>query len=70
MKEKDKEKQFDGYIDSVLFGGKLYELRCRVVTVEPIACPKCGASFELKYGSGKCEYCGTFYTTEFKLREQ
>ena len=30
-------------------------------------CPKCGASFELRYGSGQCAHCGTHYTTQFKL---
>ena len=64
------EKEYEGFISNVIIGGKRYGLRCSVVTVEPIVCPKCGGSFELKYGSGKCDYCGTYYTTEFKLVEQ
>ena len=61
--------KFDGYISKVSIGGKLYKLQCEVVEVYPITCPKCGASFELKYGSGQCPYCKTYYTTEFKLQE-
>ena len=64
------DKEYDGFIDNIQIGGKKYGLRCKVVTVEPIVCPKCGGSFELKYGSGKCDYCGTYYNTEFKLVEQ
>ena len=64
-----KETEFAGYIHSIQLGGKLYKLRCEVVEVYPITCPKCGASFELKYGSGQCPYCKTYYTTEFKLQE-
>lgn len=64
------DKEYEGFISDVLIDGKRYGLRCAVVTVEPIVCPKCGGSFELKYGSGKCDYCGTYYTTEFKLVEQ
>ena len=64
------DKEYEGFIDTVWIGGKKYGLKCKVVTVEPIVCQKCGASFELKYGSGKCDHCGTYYTTEFKLVEQ
>ena len=64
-----KETEFSGYIHSIQLGGKLYKLQCEVVEVYPITCPKCGASFELKYGSGQCPYCKTYYTTEFKLQE-
>lgn len=59
----------DGYISRISFGGKTYKLRCEVVTVAPIVCQKCGASFELKYGSGKCDHCGTYYTTKFIMEE-
>lgn len=62
-------KQFEGYISSVYVCGKLYKLRCEVVEVHPIVCPKCGSSFELKYGTGQCPACGTWFTTEFKLTE-
>jgi rRNA maturation endonuclease Nob1 len=62
--------QVDGYISKISFGGKTYALKCEIVEVYPITCPKCGASFELKYGSGQCDHCGTYYTTQFKLIEQ
>ena len=62
--------KLDGYIDTIqLPNGKVYGLQCRIVEVYPV-CPKCGGSFELKYGSGKCPYCcDTYFTTEFKLQE-
>lgn len=59
----------DGYISKVQFGDKTYALRCEIVEVYPITCPKCGGSFELKYGSGQCPYCKTYFTTQFKLQE-
>ena len=59
----------DGYVSKIQIGGKTYALRCEVVEVYPITCPKCGASFELKYGSGQCPYCNTYYSTQFKLVE-
>lgn len=62
--------EFAGYINSIILGGKQYKLQCEVVEVHPITCPKCGASFELKYGSGKCPHCDTYYTTQFKLVEK
>jgi len=62
--------EFDGYISSICFSGKKYKLRCEVVEVYPIVCPKCGASFDLKYGHGKCDHCGTHYSTQFKLIEE
>ena len=34
-----------------------------------MTCPKCGGNVELKYGTGKCEHCGTNFTTQFKLQE-
>lgn len=58
------------YISRIAINGITYKLRCEVVEVNPIICPKCGASFELKYGSGKCNYCGTYYTTKFSLEEK
>ena len=62
-------KNYDGYISEMKINGKLYKLQCQIVEVYPIICPKCGASFELKYGNGQCPYCNTYYTTEFKLKE-
>lgn len=59
----------DGYISKIKFNGKTYALRCEIVEVHPITCPKCGASFELRYGTGKCDYCGTWYSTNFELKE-
>ena len=64
-----REKNIDGYISQIQFHGKTYALRCEIVEVYPIVCPKCGSSFELKYGSGQCPYCNTYYTTNFKLKE-
>lgn len=60
---------FDGYISKIQIGNKLYKLACEVIEVKPIICPKCGGSFKLKYGNGKCDYCGTYYTTKFSLSE-
>jgi hypothetical protein len=60
----------DGYVSKIQIGGKTYALRCEVVEIYPITCPKCGASFELKYGSGQCPYCNTYYSTQFKLVEK
>ena len=57
------------YIDSITILGKTYYLRASIVEVYPTICPKCGASFELKYGSGRCDHCGTYFSTEFKLVE-
>ena len=64
-----KEKSIDGYISQIQLYGKTYALRCEIVEVYPIICPKCGGSFELKYGNGQCPYCDTYYTTNFKLKE-
>ena len=64
------EKQkIDGYISRICVCGKTYALRCEVVEAHPIICKKCGQSFELRYGEGKCDYCGTYYTTKFSLEE-
>lgn len=65
-----KETEFAGYVSSIRISNKLYKLRCEIVEVYPITCPKCGGSFELRYGSGQCPYCNTYYTTQFKLEEQ
>ena len=64
------EEKFDGYISKIrMADGKVYKLRTEVVVAHPIVCKKCGASFELRYGEGKCEHCGTYYTTKFSLEE-
>lgn len=60
----------DGYVSKIkLADGRVYGFQCEIVEVYPITCPKCGASFELKYGSGQCPFCKTYYTTKFKLVE-
>lgn len=65
-----KGEEFDGYISSIRMpNGDVYKLRCEVVEVYPMTCPKCGGHVELKYGSGECQSCGTAFTTQFKLVE-
>ena len=69
--EKYENKELDGYINRIILpNGKIYGLKCAIVEVYPITCPKCGSSFELKYGSGQCPACETYYTTQFKLIEE
>ena len=69
--ENKKEEKLDGYINRIMLpSGKVYGLKCAIVEVYPITCPKCGSSFELKYGSGQCPACETYYTTQFKLIEE
>ena len=64
------EERVDGYISKITMpDGKVYKLKCEVVEVYPMTCPKCGGQLELKYGTGKCEHCGTNFTTQFKLEE-
>ena len=60
----------DGYISKIRLNDKVYALRMEVVEVYPIKCKNCGATFELKYGSGQCQNCGTHYTTQFKVVEE
>ena len=60
----------EDYIDRIIFNGKTYKLRCAVVEARPIICKRCGASFQLYLGEGKCEHCGTYYTTKFYLEER
>ena len=50
--------------------GKTYGLKCEVVEARPIVCKKCGASFQMKYGEGRCDHCGTYYTTHFYIEEK
>ena len=64
------EEKVDGYISKIrLPDGKIYKLRCEVVEVYPMTCNKCGGQLELKYGTGTCPFCGTMYTTQFKVSE-
>ena len=61
----------DGYISKIrLPNGKTYKLRCEVVEIYPMTCPKCGGQVELHYGTGECKSCGTHYTTQFKITEE
>ena len=77
MENEKKEIEYAGYISSITVpiyeGGerkmKTYKLRCEVVEVYAMTCPKCGSPLELRYGSGTCGFCGTSYTTQFKLQE-
>lgn len=62
--------KIDGYISKIVFNGKTYALKCEVVEARPITCNKCGASFQLKYGEGRCDHCGTYYTTHFYIEEK
>ena len=63
-------KPFDGYLDTVCTAdGKRYKLRCEVVEVYPMICPRCGGHVELHYGTGACKSCGTNFTTQFKIVE-
>ena len=59
-----------GYISRISLGGKTYGLRCEIIEAHPITCKKCGAPFQLKYGEGQCEHCGTYYTTHFYIEEK
>lgn len=59
----------DGYITKIAIDGKVYALRCEIVEVYATTCPKCGGNVTLKYGTGNCDFCGTSYTTQFKMVE-
>lgn len=59
----------DGYISKIRVNGKTYKLRCEIVEVYDMTCQKCGAQLQLHYGSGRCEYCGTYYSTQLKIME-
>jgi hypothetical protein len=67
--EKGNERKVDGFIHSISIGGKTYALRAAVIAVKPIVCPKCGGTVTLKYGEGKCDFCGVQYTSKFELVE-
>ena len=68
--EKMPEPVFSGYIDSINLYGKLYKLKCEVTEIHPMTCQKCGSPLELHYGEGKCDYCGTSYTSRFVIEEK
>ena len=60
----------DGFINRItLPNGKQYGLQASIIAVKPMQCHKCGGRVVLKYGEGKCEYCGMEYTTKFELVE-
>lgn len=63
------EEKIEGYISKICLNGKIYRLQCEVVEVHPISCTKCGGPVELKFGYGKCNFCGTNYATNFKIEE-
>ena len=65
-----KNEHIDGYINRIQIGGKTYALKCEIIEAKPIVCKKCGGPVELKFGHGKCEYCGTFYSTNFTIIEE
>jgi ssDNA-binding Zn-finger/Zn-ribbon topoisomerase 1 len=61
----------DGYVTCVtLPSGKTYAFKAVIEEVYPMTCPKCGGQLELKYGHGKCSYCGTNYATDMKIVEE
>ena len=62
-------KDCDGYISKICLHGKVYKLQCEVVEVYSMTCPKCGGNLTLKYGTGMCDYCGSKFTTQFKVSE-
>ena len=65
------EHHVDGFISQIcLPDGKKYALQCSVIAVKPITCPKCGGAVELKYGEGKCVFCGTQFTSKFEMVEK
>ena len=65
-----KERGLDGFVSRVMMpDGRVLGLKCEVIAVHPISCPKCGGTFELKYGEGICAFCGTRYSTRFYVEE-
>lgn len=64
-------KHFDGYVSSIaLPNGKVYKLQCEIVEVYPMQCPRCGGQVELHCGIDSCKFCGTSYSTQFKIVEE
>ena len=69
-KRRAEELGVDGFINRItMSNGKTYALQTELITVKPLVCPRCGSSFQLRYGEGRCEYCGTYFTTKFSLEE-
>jgi len=64
-----KEQKVDGFIHTIVMGNKKYALQANIIAVKPIVCPKCGGTVTLRYGEGKCEFCGMQYTSKFELVE-
>jgi len=62
--------KFDGYISCLNLGGKRFGFKCAITEVFQFVCKNCGAPVELHFGGGKCEYCGTSYTTQFYVEEK
>ena len=62
--------KFDGYIDKIRINGKTYAIKTQITEIHPMTCPKCGFPLELHYGEGKCNYCGTSYTSRFVVEEK
>lgn len=67
------EEKIDGYISkiSIPINGqmKTYKLKCEIVEIHPMTCPHCGAPVELHFGTGKCLYCGSHYSSNFIIEE-
>ncbi len=65
-----KRQEVEGFIHTIaLANGKKYALQASVIAVKPIVCPKCGGTVTLRYGEGKCDFCGVQYTSKFELVE-
>jgi len=57
----------EGWISKVRILDKTYALKCEVIALHPISCPKCGGSVNLTHGEGRCDYCGTLFTTKLMM---
>jgi len=70
INENGEREHVKGFISKIkLPNGDTYALRCSIIAVKPIVCPKCGGRVELKYGEGECEFCKTRFTSKFELVE-
>ena len=65
-----KDYPYGGVINTIVVGHTAYKLQASIEEVYPMTCPKCGGSLELHHGEGACEYCGTKYTTYYKIVER
>lgn len=70
MKNSLDDKKYGGFISRICLGDTYYDLKCEIVEVHAITCPKCGAPLELHYGEGKCSHCDTYFTTKFSVVEK